>query len=116
AIDPHNPATTSTRVIEEIIRADIGFDGLLMSDDVSMQALSGDYGMRTDAIFAAGCDVVLHCNGRMDEMRAVAERTPVLEGAAARRAGAAIALRAREVAADEAAVRAEFAMHFEAVA
>ena len=74
-IDPDNPATTSRRVIEEVIRSEIGFDGLLMSDDVSMNALSGDFATRAGAIFAAGCDVTLHCNGDRAEMEAVASVT-----------------------------------------
>ena len=69
AIDPNNPATTSGKVIEEIIRGEIGFDGLLMSDDTSMKALSGDFPSKAAAILAAGCDIVLHCNGVMEEMR-----------------------------------------------
>jgi beta-N-acetylhexosaminidase len=109
AIDPQLPATTSRRVIHEIIREEIGFDGLLMSDDVSMHALSGDFASRTDAIFSAGCDVVLHCNGVMEEMRAVAGRTPALAGKALERAGRAVAWRKKPDAADERTVRAEFA-------
>jgi len=92
AIDPERPATTSPRVVEEIIRGEIGFDGLLMSDDVSMHALSGDFGTRTESIFGAGCDVVLHCNGVMEEMLAVAAQTPVLSGKAAERADKALAM------------------------
>ena len=65
AIDPESPATTSSKVIGETIRKHIGFEGLLMSDDLSMQALSGDFSQRTKSAFAAGCDVVLHCNGEM---------------------------------------------------
>ena len=109
AIDPQLPATTSHRVIHEIIRGDIAFDGLLMSDDVSMRALSGDFASRTDAIFAAGCDVVLHCNGVMQEMRVVADRTPVLSGKALERADRAVARLEKPDAADERVVRAEFA-------
>jgi beta-N-acetylhexosaminidase len=86
AIDPERPATTSPVVVEDVIRGEIGFDGLLMSDDVSMQALSGDFASRTHSIFGAGCDVVLHCNGVMDEMLAVAANTPVVTGKAAERA------------------------------
>ena len=86
AIDPEGPATTSPVVVRDIIRGEIGFDGLLMSDDVSMHALSGDFGQRTESIFGAGCDVVLHCNGVMDEMLAVAAHAPVLEGRARERA------------------------------
>ena len=56
-------------MIGEVIRGFIGFDGVLMSDDVSMGALSGSIGERTRASLAAGCDVVLHCNGRLDEMQ-----------------------------------------------
>lgn len=86
AIDPDLPATTSPIVIEDIIRNEIGFDGLLMSDDVSMKALSGDFASRSRAILAAGCDVVLHCNGVMGEMEAVVAETPRLTGKALERA------------------------------
>ena len=73
AIDPKNPATNSYTVISEIIREKIGFDGLLISDDLSMQALDGTFTDRTQAALAAGCDAVLHCNGDMSEMRAIAD-------------------------------------------
>ncbi len=116
AVDPDNPSTTSARVIADIIRGEIGFDGLLMSDDVSMNALSGDYGARAQAILAAGCDVVLHCNGVMDEMQAVAQRTPELTGKAKARADAALGMLGRRDDTDEAAARAEFASLFEAAA
>lgn len=109
AIDLAAPATTSRKVISEIIRGEIGFDGLLMSDDVSMKALSGDFGERTAAIFAAGCDVVLHCNGVMAEMAAVAARTPMLQGRALERADAALALLSRGAGGDEQVTRSEFA-------
>jgi beta-N-acetylhexosaminidase len=72
AVDPDRPATQSSRVIAEVIRGEIGFNGLLMSDDLSMQALSGDFEDRTARSLAAGCDVVLHCNGSMPEMTAIA--------------------------------------------
>ena len=95
AIDPVLPATTSATMIREVIRGFIGFDGLLMSDDVSMGALSGSIGERTRASLAAGCDLVLHCNGKLDEMQAVAAEAPELAGEAARRAAAALAARRR---------------------
>lgn len=72
AIDPKCPATTSAMVIADIIRGEIGFDGLLMSDDLGMKALSGPFDERAAASLAAGCDVVLHCDGNMDDMEAVA--------------------------------------------
>src|SRR6202048_1746672 len=80
ALDPTQPATTSATIIQQVIRGVIGFQGLLMSDDVSMNALAGSIAERTRAIFAAGCDVVLHCNGKLDEMREVAAETPELAG------------------------------------
>jgi len=83
AIDPKHPATTSARVIAEVIRGHIGFDGALMSDDLSMKALSGSFAERTRASLAAGCDLVLHCNGDMAEMAEVAAAAPLLEGAPA---------------------------------
>jgi beta-N-acetylhexosaminidase len=85
AIDPDHPATTSRKVISDIIRGVIGFDGLLMSDDVSMQALAGTIAERARASLKAGCDLILHCNGRMDEMEAVAGETPILAGEALKR-------------------------------
>jgi beta-N-acetylhexosaminidase len=107
-LDPDHPATTSPVVVSDIIRGELGFDGLLMSDDVSMKALSGDFAARTAAIFAAGCDVVLHCNGVMEEMAAVASATPVLAGRALERAQAALAMVSVDRD-DEEAARREFA-------
>ncbi|MGM0560819.1 MAG: beta-N-acetylhexosaminidase [Pseudomonadota bacterium] len=72
AVDDVNPATTSPRIIQEIIRENIGFDGLLLSDDISMKALEGNFSDRTAKALAAGCDVVLHCNGDAEEMQAIA--------------------------------------------
>jgi beta-N-acetylhexosaminidase len=71
AIDAANPATSSFQVISDVIRGEIGFDGILLSDDLSMQALSGSLRERAENALAAGCDVVLHCNGKMDEMESV---------------------------------------------
>ena len=75
-----HPATTSAKIIGDIIRGEIGFDGLLVSDDLSMNALSGALNERARAALAAGCDVVLHCNGRMDEMELVAAEAKTLAG------------------------------------
>ena len=86
AIDDTLPATISPVVIRDVIRGYIGFNGLLMTDDVSMKALSGSIGENTKAAFVAGCDMALHCNGKMDEMRAVAESSPFLDGKPADRA------------------------------
>jgi beta-N-acetylhexosaminidase len=90
AIDAQRPATTSPKVIRDVIRGEIGFDGLLMSDDVSMNALSGPISARVKAALFAGCDVVLHCNGKLEEMRDVAEEAKPLDGAALKRAEAAL--------------------------
>jgi beta-N-acetylhexosaminidase len=92
-----------------VIRDSMGFRGLLMSDDISMGALSGSLSERTAAAIAAGCDMVLHCNGELAEMRAVAAAVPALAGAAARRAAAALAAKRRPAPFDVAAGRAEFA-------
>ncbi|MCK1336244.1 beta-N-acetylhexosaminidase [Bradyrhizobium sp. LB8.2] len=107
AVDPAHPATTSATMIAEVIRGVIGFQGLLMSDDVSMNALSGNIAERTRAIFAAGCDVALHCNGNIEEMREVAGQTPELAGRALERANAALAARKAPQPLDRAAARAE---------
>ncbi len=93
AIDPDAPATTSVTMVREVIRGFIGFRGLLMSDDVSMKALSGTIEERSRAAFAAGCDVVLHCNGDLGEMAAVAGVAPTLTGEAGERAETALAQR-----------------------
>ena len=92
SIDPQRPATTSPKVIRDVIRGEIGFDGLLMSDDLSMKALDGPLNVRAKAALFAGCDVVLHCNGDMNEMKDVAAEAGVLEGAALRRANQALSL------------------------
>lgn len=91
ALDPRRPATTSRAVIEGVLRGRMGFSGLIMSDDVSMQALSGTLEERTRRSLAAGCDIALHCNGDMAEMKAVASGARALSGRAARRAEAALA-------------------------
>ncbi len=96
AIDGRNPASTSSDITSDVIRTDIGFDGLLMSDDVSMKALAGTLGERAAAVLAAGSDVVLHCNGNMGEMEAVASMCPALEGTALARLEAALAVHRRQ--------------------
>lgn len=72
-LDPEAPATTSRTIIEQVIRDDIGFQNLLLTDDLSMKALKGGVAERARTALAAGCDIALHCNGDMEEMRAVAE-------------------------------------------
>ena len=108
AFDPVAPATTSVTIVRDVIRDSIGFRGVLMSDDISMGALSGSLGERSEAALGAGCDIVLHCNGKMPEMVAVAAATPLLAGEAARRAAAALAARKSPAPIDLAARRAEF--------
>ncbi|WP_342711175.1 beta-N-acetylhexosaminidase [Bradyrhizobium sp. B124] len=107
ALDPVHPATTSATIIEQVIRGLIGFQGLLMSDDVSMNALAGSIAERTRAIVNAGCDMVLHCNGNIDEMREVARETPELAGKALERAKATLAARKQPEPLDRQAARAE---------
>jgi beta-N-acetylhexosaminidase len=109
ALDADLPATTSATIIGQVIRGFIGFDGLLMSDDLSMGALSGSLAERTRAALAAGCDMALHCNGNLREMEAVAGSAPELAGEAARRADAALAARRAPEPIDLAAARAQFA-------
>jgi beta-N-acetylhexosaminidase len=93
AIDAGAPATTSVTMVQQVIRGFIGFQGLLMSDDISMGALSGTLTERAQAALVAGCDVVLHCNGDLAEMAQVASVVPELAGDAAARAEAALAAR-----------------------
>lgn len=96
AVDPSAPASASATVIGDVVRGAIGFQGLLMCDDLSMQALAGTMAERTRAVFAAGCDVALHCNGLADEMAVVAAGSPELSGAAATRFEAACAVLAQQ--------------------
>jgi beta-N-acetylhexosaminidase len=95
AIDPAAPATFSQRMIDEIIRRDIGFDGVLVSDDLSMGALEGSLAERTRRSLAAGCDLALHCNGVLAEMQEVADAASPLSALARERLARAEALRQR---------------------
>ncbi|PPQ36375.1 beta-N-acetylhexosaminidase [Rhodoblastus acidophilus] len=106
ALDPTAPATQSPLVVQDIVRGNIGFDGLLMTDDLSMKALTGSFAERTRKCFAAGLDLALHCNGDLAEAREVAEAAPDLAGKALDRVQAARAAVARE--------RARGLQHFDA--
>ena len=86
ALDENNPATISSAVISKIIREEIGFKGCLITDDISMNALPGSIGERTNSALNAGCDLVLHCNGKMHEMKAVARAAQALTDLAKERA------------------------------
>ena len=91
AWDPDHPASLSPTVIGDIIRGRIGFDGWLMSDDLGMEALRGDFGSRAAGVVAAGCDVALHCSGKMEEMVAVAGAVPAMTAEGESRLARAIA-------------------------
>ena len=93
AVDPLAPATISVTVVRDVIRDWLGFSGLLMTDDISMGALSGSLAERSRAAIAAGCDLVLHCSGELDEMQEVAAAVAVLAGRSAERGHAALARR-----------------------
>ena len=97
AIDDEHPATLSERVIADIIRGEIGFDGLLFSDDLSMGALQGDVGSRAARSLAAGCDIALHCNGSIKEMEAVVAAVPRLSADAAVRWDKAILSKTKKI-------------------
>jgi beta-N-acetylhexosaminidase len=108
AIDPDAPATTSAKVISEVVRGHIGFDGALISDDLSMKALGGTFEARTAAALSAGCDLVLHCNGDMAEMVAVASAGVALDGKSLERVIAALGLRGKVEALDVMAAKDRF--------
>lgn len=91
-LDPERPATQSTYVIQSVIREELDFDGLLLTDDLNMNALSGTLADRARSSFEAGCDVVLHCSGRLDEMEMVAQESVQIDGNCASRAARALAL------------------------
>lgn len=108
ALDLYAPATLSRAAIRAI-RSDIGFDGLLMTDDISMKALSGSLAARASGALAAGCDVILHCNGEMDEMEEVVTAACRMTPAAQTRADAALAQRNAPEPIDISALEAELA-------
>ena len=119
AYDPEHPATQSTIMVEEVIRQKIGFDGLLMTDDLGMAALSGNLAERAGASIAAGCDMLLHCSGFLTdpneilkEMTEVAEASPILEGRAAERAARAESFATHKTEFDTAQGWAEFYGYF----
>lgn len=116
AIDPTRPATTSSKIVSEVIRGEIGFDGLLISDDTSMKALSGTFPEKAAAILDAGCDIVLHCNGVMEEMAGIASRTQPLSNRSLERAARALQYLQGRDGLSELEARAEFATHFADVA
>lgn len=91
ALDAKHPATVSRTIVGDIMREELGYDGLIMTDDISMKALSGGFAQKARAAIRAGVDVVLHCHGIMDEMVAVAGAVPRMSGARARRAAMALA-------------------------
>ncbi len=91
ALDTERPASLSPTVIGDVIRGDIGFDGLLLSDDLDMKALNGPADELAEAVVAAGCDLALNCWGRMDEMTAIAARLPEMGEAARERLDKAMA-------------------------
>jgi beta-N-acetylhexosaminidase len=93
SIDARAPATLSPSVIFEAIRSDIGFNGILVSDDLSMQALGGELGERARSALAAGCDLVLHCNGDLRQMQAVVEAAGSISAETAARLAQGEALR-----------------------
>lgn len=106
AIDSENPATSSAKMVE-VMRRDIGFDGLLMSDDLSMNALSGSMGERAAATIAAGVDIALHCNGKAEEMEPVVAAAGTLRDRAANRAALALGTRTQPETVDIAALRSD---------
>ena len=116
AIDADHPATTSRRVVQEVIRGAIGYRNLLISDDTSMKALSGTFEEKARRIQAAGVDIVLHCNGVMEEMAGIAAGTDELASEARERAERVLTHAVERDVLEEAQVRAEFAQHFVAVA
>lgn len=91
ALDKRNPATTSRKIVRDIMRGELRFDGLIMTDDISMKALSGSFAEKARAAIRAGVDVVLHCHGIMAEMVEIAGAVPAVTGNRARRAAMALA-------------------------
>ena len=112
AFDAKEPATTSLTLVQDIIREEIGFQGLLMSDDLGMKALAGTMRERTQRSLFAGCDVVLHCNGNLAEMRDVAAAAGPLEPTASLRLAGCLALLGADQSFDLAEAEAHLAAAF----
>jgi beta-N-acetylhexosaminidase len=93
ALDPQNPATLSRKIVKDVIRKTLNFNGLLMTDDLSMKALGGSFSEKAERALSAGCDMLLHCNGVLAEMEEVAAAAGLLEGKAMRRAKQALKAR-----------------------
>ncbi len=110
AIDATLPASTSLKVTRDIIRGEIGFDGLLMSDDLSMKALTGTFAERTNAVLSAGSDLALHCSGVLAEMEDVAAAAPALAGDAVRRFRTALDVLKRQDSYDSARAETQLAL------
>jgi beta-N-acetylhexosaminidase len=91
ALDPAAPATTSSKVVGEVIRGEIGFDGLLISDDLDMKALEGDPADLAAQVVEAGCDIALNCWGRLDEMERTVDRLGEMPEASRNRLARALA-------------------------
>jgi beta-N-acetylhexosaminidase len=108
AIDADRPATLSSPVIGEVIRASIGFDGLLLTDDLSMRALGGSFAARAQAALNAGCDVILHCNGEPREMTEIAGVAPPLTAQATERLARGEVMRGKAQPIERAALEARF--------
>ncbi len=104
AIDAKAPATVSRAVTDGVIRGELGFEGLLLSDDLSMEALEGSLAERTGAVLAGGCDVALHCSGKLDEMEAVAAVSGAMSEAAMARLARGLGMRRKPEAVDRAIV------------
>ena len=107
-IDATRPATLSRVVIGRVIRMKMGFSGILMSDDLSMKALSGELGDLTKGAFAAGCDLALHCNGKMDEMQRIAAAALPISGKLEKRIASLISESEQKPMADRADLRARY--------
>ncbi|MFM7084715.1 MAG: beta-N-acetylhexosaminidase [Hyphomicrobium sp.] len=97
SIDAKAPASTSKKIIQDVVRGEIGYDGLLMSDDLGMHALTGSMKDRAEAVIKAGCDIVLHCSGTMSEMKDAALGSPELSGKPLERANQAFAVTEKKV-------------------
>jgi beta-N-acetylhexosaminidase len=83
-------------VTDGVIRGEIGFEGVLLSDDLSMEALKGSLAERAEAVLAGGCDVVLHCSGKLDEMEAVAAASGAMSEAAMARLARGLGMRRKQ--------------------
>lgn len=115
AVDNENPATMSAKLIQQVIRHEIGYGGIVMTDDLSMHALTGPFAERAQGALRAGCDLILHCNSDMAEMVEIAKAIDPASDELRNKISDLAAMTRRERARDRAALQSDYDTHMKAM-